>query len=59
MAGKPKPGPTQRTAKGHEIPVPKRGEFDRNLDKLLKAPPPPTGYRKKPRSADRPTSSGE
>jgi hypothetical protein len=31
----------QVTPEGYEIPVPKRGEFDANLDKLLKAPKPP------------------
>ncbi len=31
----------QYTPKGLKIPVPTRGEFDANLDKLLKAPPPP------------------
>jgi len=35
----PKPD-TQATPEGYEIPVPKRGEFDANLDKLLKAPRP-------------------
>jgi hypothetical protein len=37
----------QYTPTGLKIPVPTRGEFDRNLDKLLKAPPPPSHYRKK------------
>ena len=32
---------TQTTPTGTTIPVPKRGEFDANLDKLLKAPQPP------------------
>jgi hypothetical protein len=36
------PKPTPRTPAGYEILVPKRGEFDANLDKLLKAPQPPT-----------------
>lgn len=40
----------QYTPKGLKIPVPTRGEFDANLDKLLKAPAPPAKYRK-PRSA--------
>jgi hypothetical protein len=31
--------PTQRTPKGHEIPVPKRADFMRDLKKV--APPPP------------------
>jgi hypothetical protein len=30
---------TQVTPQGATIPVPKRGEFDANLDKLLKGPP--------------------
>ena len=29
---------TQKTAKGHEIPVPKRKDFDAILDKVAKAP---------------------
>jgi hypothetical protein len=33
--------PKQTTPEGYEIPVPKRGEFDANLDELLKAPQPP------------------
>jgi hypothetical protein len=33
--------PKAKTPEGYEIPVPKRGEFDANLDKLLKAPQPP------------------
>jgi hypothetical protein len=31
----------QTTPKGTPIPTPTRGEFDANLDKLLKAPKPP------------------
>ena len=31
----------QYTPKGLKIPVPTRGEFDANLDKVLKAPAPP------------------
>ena len=42
----------QYTPKGLKIPVPTRGEFDANLDKLIKAPAPPSRYRKKPRSAN-------
>jgi hypothetical protein len=38
MPGSPE---VQKTPEGYEIPVPKRGEFDANLDKLLKAPKPP------------------
>jgi hypothetical protein len=38
----PEPQPdTQVTPQGATIPVPKRGEFDANLDKLLKAPQAP------------------
>lgn len=48
----------QYTRRGEKIPVPTRGEFDANLDKLLKAPPPPPRFRKKP-SADRPASCGK
>ena len=47
----PKSPKVQKPPEGYEIPVPKRGEFDANLDKLLKAPPPPkkvTGQRYKP-----------
>jgi hypothetical protein len=29
---------TQKTAKGHEIPVPKRKDFDAILDKVARAP---------------------
>ena len=28
--------PTQKTQKGHEIPVPTREEFEKNLDKVAK-----------------------
>ena len=31
----------QFTPRGLKIPVPTRGEFDANLDKVLKAPAPP------------------
>lgn len=48
----------QYTPKGQKIPVPTRGEFDKNLDKLLKAPPPPPKYRKGS-SGNRPASSRE
>jgi hypothetical protein len=46
----------QYTPKGLKIPVPTRGEFDANLDKLLKAPAPPAKYRK-PRSAGKASPS--
>jgi hypothetical protein len=49
------PATEQYTPKGLKIPIPTRGEFDANLDKLLKAPPPPSKYRKGKRSADGPT----
>jgi len=42
----------QYTPKGLKIPIPTRGEFDANLDKLLKAPPPASRYRKGKPSAD-------
>ncbi|MEO8898529.1 MAG: hypothetical protein ABI473_07555 [Candidatus Dormibacter sp.] len=48
----------QYTPKGLKIPVPTRGEFDANLDKVLKAPPPASRY-KKPRSGNRPASPVE
>src|SRR5437867_932628 len=31
----------QYTPRGERVPIPKRSEFDANLDKLLKAPAPP------------------
>ena len=43
--------PTQVTPQGETIPVPKRGEFDANLEKLLKASAPPkkvAGRRSRP-----------
>ncbi len=39
MPGKPKE-PKQRTPKGHEIPIPKRKDFDVILDKVAKKPLP-------------------
>jgi len=48
----------QYTPKGERISVPTRGEFDANLDKVLKAPPPPSRLRK-PRSGNRPASGGK
>ncbi len=30
--------PTQRTEKGHEIPIPKRDDFMRDLKKVAKVP---------------------
>ena len=41
MPKAPKRPPTQRTRTGHEIPVPKRGEFYRDLERAVKAPPEP------------------
>jgi hypothetical protein len=41
---------TQRTEKGHEIPIPKRGDFFRNLRKVLK--PEPDSLRDADRSAE-------
>lgn len=49
----------QYTPKGLKIPVPTREEFDANLDKLLKAQPPPSRYRKKRSGLDRPAGAGE
>jgi len=46
------PATEQYTPKGLKIPIPTRGEFDANLDKLLKAPAPATRYRKGKPSAD-------
>ena len=42
---KPPKEPRQRTRTGHEIPVPKRGEFYRDLERAVKAPPPDQGKR--------------
>jgi hypothetical protein len=53
------PATEQYTPKGLKIPIPTRGEFDSNLDKLLKAPAPPSRYRKKSRSANRTSGKGE
>ncbi len=52
------PATEQYTPKGLKIPVPTRGEFDANLDKLIKAPAPPSRYRKG-KSADRASGKGE
>jgi hypothetical protein len=46
------PATEQYTPKGLKIPIPTRGEFDANLDKLIKAPAPPSRYRKGKRSGD-------
>ncbi len=34
----PKPEPTEKTPKGFDVRVPKRGEFMANLKKIAKAP---------------------
>ena len=52
------PATEQYTPKGLKIPVPTRGEFDANLDKLIKAPAPPSRYRKG-KSADGASGKGE
>lgn len=36
MKGQPKRGPTERTPKGFEVPIPKREDFLRNLKKIAK-----------------------
>jgi hypothetical protein len=33
--------PTQKTPKGHEIPVPKKADWERNLEKVTKPPAKP------------------
>jgi hypothetical protein len=43
---KPDGKPTERTPKGLEVPIPKRGEFFANLKKVAKA-----GKRSTPRSS--------
>jgi hypothetical protein len=53
------PATEQYTPKGLKIPIPTRGEFDANLDKLLKAPSPPPRYRKGKSSADRTSGKRE
>jgi hypothetical protein len=45
---KPVPEPTEKTPKGLEVPVPKRGEFFANLKKVAKA-----GKRSTPSSSPR------
>jgi hypothetical protein len=34
--------PTERTPAGHEVPIPKRGEFFDNLKKIAKPKPKPS-----------------
>ncbi len=46
MSGKCKPA-TQETDKGLEIPIPKKGEFLRNLKKVTKKPQPSSTDRTK------------
>jgi hypothetical protein len=38
----------QYTPRGAKIPIPERGEFRRNLDKLIKAKPPEPRKKAKP-----------
>jgi hypothetical protein len=38
--------PTQRTPKGHEIPVPTRKQVFRDLEKVAKRPPSQAGRRR-------------
>jgi len=38
--------PKERTPKGFEVPVPKRGEFFRNLKKIAKPTPKSSGARR-------------
>ena len=38
MSGDQKPDQKQKTEKGLEIPIPKKGEFLRNLKKVTKKP---------------------
>jgi hypothetical protein len=52
------PGDTQVTPQGETIPVPTRGEFDANLDKLLKAPRPPKKVAGRRRAATPKGSAG-
>jgi hypothetical protein len=52
------PATEQYTPKGLKIPIPTRSEFDANLDRLIRAPSPPSRYRKG-KSADRTSGKGE
>ena len=45
MARHKRKAPTERTKAGFEIPVPKRGEVMRSLDKIAKGGPPPESTR--------------
>ena len=40
MAREPKRELTEHTSKGFEVPIPKRGDFFRNLKKIAKKPVP-------------------
>jgi hypothetical protein len=42
----PDDAPTQKTPKGHEIPVPTRKQVFRNLEKVAKRPPSEAGRRR-------------
>lgn len=46
------PETEQYTPRGAKIPIPERGEFRRNLDRLLKAPPPTKKAKKDPPSSN-------
>ncbi len=46
MADEKPPDPTERTPKGYEVPVPKRGDFLANLKKVAKPDEPPATYNK-------------
>jgi hypothetical protein len=37
MAQSDQDRPTQKTPKGHEIPVPKKADWERNLEKVTKS----------------------
>ena len=41
--------PTQRTSEGKEIPIPKRGDFLRNLLKTARKPKPPRSTPDRPK----------
>jgi hypothetical protein len=41
MAETPEAEPKQKTPKGHEIPVPKKSDWQRNLEKVTRPAKPP------------------
>jgi hypothetical protein len=47
--GKEKPVPTEKTAKGYEVPIPKRGDFFANLKKVAKPERKDSGSARRPR----------